>query len=45
LDPTQDEEENADGELMLAMMPSTNEITHLYQSGRLEIDRVQEVLI
>lgn len=44
LDPTEEEENNSTGRVVIAYMPSLNEVTQLFQFGEIEYSKVQEVL-
>ena len=43
LDPSQDEEASASGSLLVASMPSLNEITNIVQKGSLEQGQILQV--
>jgi exosome complex RNA-binding protein Rrp42 (RNase PH superfamily) len=44
LDPTEEEEKQSDGHLVLALMPQLNEITQLCQSGEFPFGKLQEAV-
>ena len=43
LDPTLEEEKDQQGSVMVAFMPSLNQVTQLFQTGEVSPNRVQEV--
>lgn len=45
LDPTFEEEKQQSGSVTIAFMPSLNEVTQLYQSGEIDLEKTQEVRI
>lgn len=42
IDPTHEEEKQADAEITFAFMPSLGEMSHLWQNGKIAYDVVQE---
>lgn len=43
LDPTFEEEKQQSGSITVAFMPSLNDVTQLYQSGEIDLEKTQEV--